>query len=386
MPRKESPLPGVELLPDGRARALVYLGRDAAGKRRYTRRTFATVTAANDWKRDLLRSRDDAARPDDAGMTVAVLVARWLALPTDRRSPSTLALYRHALERHILPALGSTRLDRLSTAVLQRHVDGLSTLGIGPRSIQTAYVALSGALKRAVAWGLIARNPAAGVVLPLYHPENPATAIGLDDARRLLADVAGDEVAGPAIALMLLTGCRVGEVLALGWPAVDLDRGLLHVRRHLRQVTGADGWRWELAEGAKTRSGERTVKLSTEAVAILRRHRARQAAWRLALGADWPASDLAFTRPDGGALTPGAVQYALKVACRRLGIERLTPHDLRSTHTTLLAEAAAETELLALQRRLGHRQLSQTLDYRKPDAAEQAGLAERLDERLREPG
>jgi integrase len=381
MPRREEPLPGVTRLDDGRFEALVYLGRDARGKRQHTRRRFATVVEANRCKRRTIEERDAGARAHDEGMTVAALCERFLALPTDRRAPSTIRNYRYALAGHVLPRLGGTRLDRLSTMALQRHFDELRALGVGQSAVRTAHAALSGAFRQAVAWGLVARNPASGVVLPRYRPTNPATPVSAADARRLLETAARDEETGPCLWFLVSTGLRVGEACALGWSAVDLDAGLLHVRRHLQQdEAGA----WRLVKGAKSKAGERPVKLSPQTVALLRTQRARQNAWRLALGPDWAASDLVFTLRTGAALTRDVVAYRLKKACDRLAIPVLTPHDLRSTHSTLAAEAAERSDLLALQQRLGHGDFSQTRDYIRPDVSGQTALADRLDEALRQ--
>jgi len=379
MARREVPLPGVHPLPNGGFEVLVNLGKDATGQRRQRRRRFATLAHANNWKRDQLRARDAGTRTDDAGMTVQSLCTRWLDLPTDRRTAATIITYRQALTGHVYPVLGSTRLDRLTTWDLQRHFDGLRTAGRGLTIIRMAHKALSGACQQAVAWGLIERNPCRGVILPVPVPE-PAVALSVTQARALLAAARSDPVCGVLVALMLLTGLRVGEACALGWSDVDLDAGLVRVRR--RVTKDADNHP-VILEGAKSKSGRRAVKLSPETVALLRRQRATQNEWRLAMGATWADLDLVFTQPDGRGVHRNVVGRAIERLAEAAGLERLTPHDCRHTHTTLAGEIAGRTELLALQQRLGHGSISQTLDYMHPDVSGQAGLAERLDERLR---
>jgi integrase len=379
-PKKDVPLPGVEVLADGRCRALVYLGRDAGGQRRYTRRTFPDVKAANAWKVATLRERDAGTRVDDAGMTVRSLCLKWLELPGVRRGASTRQTYRVALERHVLPGLGGTRLDRLTTWGLQTHFDALVDAGRGVPSLTQAHKALSGALKQAVAWGLLEKNPCRGVVLPPHDPDNPAAAVPLADARALLAACLDDEEHGALFALLLFTGLRIGEAAALGWGAVDLEAGVLRVVRHLTHR----GSGWVMIAGAKSKAGQRPIKLSAEAVAVLKRQRANQNAWRLALGADWAAGDLVFTDRTGCLLSRSMPGRALERLCARAGIARLTPHDLRASHATFAAEAAERSDLLALRQRLGHADLSTTLGYVQQGTEGQAEMVARLDELLRE--
>lgn len=359
------------------------LGRDAAGKRRQQRRRFATVADANRHKRETLARRDAGALADDAGLTVEQLCRRWLSLPSHRRGGNTRAAYASALATHVYPGLGSLRLDRLSTMRLQRHYDELSAAGRGAPVLRTAHKALSGAMRQAVAWGLVERNPCAGVILPVPTPAEP-TRLTLDQAARLVASCASEPVAGPLIALMVYTGLRVGEAAALRWERVDLVAGALRVDARLtRDESGA----LVIAEGAKSRSGKRALAIGPEAVALLTRHRAAQNGWRLAAGDAWEDDGLVFTWPDGRPLTQRSVARALRRLSVAAGLPPLTAtHALRHSHAALSGEIANHDELLTLQRRLGHSALEQTLHYAKPGVEHQRPGVARFEERLRKAG
>lgn len=233
MVRREVPLPGVRVLPNGKAEATFSLV-SATGKRRQLRRRFPDLASANRWRREMDARKAQDRLSDDEGLTVAVLVERWLTAPSARRGGSTRAAYRSALTTHVLPGLGSVRVSALTTMRLQRHFDDLIALGRPTPVLSLARKALSGALKQAVAWGILERNPVAGVVLPTPCPAE-AVALSLDEANRLIAALEDEPVCGALLTLLLYTGLRVGEARALGWDDVDLDRGVLTVRRRDRK-------------------------------------------------------------------------------------------------------------------------------------------------------
>lgn len=93
---------------------------------------------------------------------------------------------------------------------------------------------------------------------------------------------------------------RLGEMLALDWRDVDLDRGLVSVRRTLtRTNTGT----WTIGDVAKTTTSRRSIGIGADTVAALRSHRARQAERRLRCGAAWvddpSGARLVFDRGNG---------------------------------------------------------------------------------------
>jgi integrase len=135
--------------------------------------------------------------------------------------------------------------------------------------------------------------------------------------------------------LAIHTGLREGELLALQWSEVDVDRGLITVRRNLVNTKEP---RPQYGEPKSTTS-RRTVSIDAETVRLIRAHKARQSEDRLG-ALDGAAFDLVFCSQIGTPLMRRNVLRAFKLALRRAGLpESVRFHDLRHAHATLLLRA-----------------------------------------------
>jgi integrase len=165
------------------------------------------------------------------------------------------------------------------------------------------------------------------------------------------------------------TGMRRGEALGLRWSDVDLDKGLIKVQRAL--VTGDGGKQWSTP---KTRAGWRTVSIDEDTVAVLKAHRARQNAEKLALGAGYVDEDLVTAQADGTTVSPTRITEQFGRLLRRAGLPHIRLHDLRHTFATLALEAGVNPRVV--QEALGHSHVSVTLGiYSHVDQKAQASAA-----------
>ena len=120
---------------------------------------------------------------------------------------------------------------------------------------------------------------------------------------------------------------RQGELLALSWRDVDMDRGKIQVRGNLQSTGGA-------AE-PKTSSGRRQITLTSLALEALKRHRIRQNEARLAIGPAWTDLGLIFTNTVGGYLDVNNLRHrAFPRLLERSGVPRIRFHDLRHSTAT----------------------------------------------------
>jgi integrase len=171
---------------------------------------------------------------------------------------------------------------------------------------------------------------------------------------------------------------RISELLALGWDAVDLDKGIVRVRRKLVRRLGGG---WEIKNGGKSRAARRAIVLLPETVVALRAHRGRQNEDRLRLGPAWHDLGLVFAKPDGDHERPHTVREALARAIEQAGLPKLTPHGMRHTMTTLLA--AADVHPKKVQDRMGHSSPTMAIErYSHISPTMQRDAAERLAEAL----
>jgi integrase len=343
---------------------------DTGGVRRQTRRRgFPTRRAAQSALTRVLSSLADNAYVPPQRQTVAVfLTDTWLPAVEHTIKPSTFESYRRNVRLHISGRLLGQRklqqvepsdLNVLYAVLLAGDADHRP---LSPRSVAYVATILHRALRDAVRWQILVRNPADAADPP--RPSAPPqmrtwTAIEL---RNFLTGISEDRLAG-AWWLLATTGMRRGEVLGLRWSDVDFVGARLLITRTL--IT------------PKTGKGRRQVALDSPTVAALRAHRSRQLQERLEVGEVYEDGDLVACLADGRPLHPKTLSYYFGRWVQRLELPRIRLHDLRHTHATLALRAGVHPRVV--QERLGHANVSITLDtYSHVDMDMQATAAARV--------
>ena len=177
------------------------------------------------------------------------------------------------------------------------------------------------------------------------------------------ADAANDRLSA-LWSLAMYTGCRRGELLALGWSDLDFDRGTLTVRRNLVRVKDHA----PQFGSPKSERSRRTISLPSVAVAVLRAHKAHQAQERLA-ARHWADNGLVFCTGVGTPLIRRNVTRDFKAALRRDGLPAtIRFHDLRHAHATLTLRAGVPLKVAS--GRLGHGSVAITADLYQHWAAD----------------
>jgi len=176
------------------------------------------------------------------------------------------------------------------------------------------------------------------------------------EAQRFLEATSEDRLSALYV-VALSTGMREGELLALAWDAVDLDRVSLEVRATVHRTR--QGF---VFTPPKTPKSRRQVLLTPLAVAALRRHKAAQAEERLRLGAAWDGSlDLVFANEIGRPIEPqNLARRSYRRVLERAGLAYRPFHSLRHSAATLLLGRNVHPAIVASL--LGHARVSTTLD------------------------
>lgn len=311
--------------------------RTSEGKARSS--TFSTKAAAQRFQRQVETAKDAGVLidPQLAEALVGDWCDRWLAGKTNLTT-STRERYEVAIRAHIRPRWGGTRLADLRHEAIQEWLAGIDRK---PATVRKIHRVLSQALDYAVKSGRLSRNPAKGVSLPrVRHAE-----------MRFLSHNQVDELArevGEWWRLLVLTlaytGLRWGEVAALRVSRLDLLRRRLIVAESVTPVRGVMVW------GAPKSHERREVPLP--------RFLARQL--ELHITGKGP-DDLVFTGPRGAVLRARVFQRAaLSGAANRIGIAGFHPHEFRHTAASLAIAAGADVKVV--QRMLGHKSATMTLD------------------------
>ena len=92
---------------------------------------------------------------------------------------------------------------------------------------------ISKVMQAAVDWNLLEQNPARGIRIGDRAPKTERLYLNPKEVGRLLASLS--EPCRTLVLVAVLTGMRIGEILALRWKALDLDRGVIQVRDSLRR-------------------------------------------------------------------------------------------------------------------------------------------------------
>jgi integrase len=320
--------------------------------RRVVRRASSRKDAAA--KLELLLKARAEGQALAADRSTAVFLTEWLAVVRSTVALGTFERYEQYIRVHAIPALGRIKLGRLTPQHFQRLYQEKLAAGLSPTTVSHLHTVLHGALAEAVRWGLVPRNVVA-LVRPPRKVHVEVVALTVEQARALLAAAADNRFEALFI-LALKTGLRRGELLALRWEDVDLDKGVLQVRGTLRRT------REGLRIGTpKTPASRRKVVLSPASVTALRRHRARQEQEQQAAFELWQDLGLVFPNRLGRPMEPrDLLADVYRPLLNRTGLPPVTFHTLRHTAATLLLAEGEHPKVV--QELLGHAQVSITLD------------------------
>ena len=325
-------------------------------------------------------ARDHGTLAEPNRETVASYLEAWVTGVQPSARPMTFQSYESIVRTQLGPRLGRVRLTRLRPEHIRRmHAEMLAD-GFSPKYVRNCHGMLHQALDRAVHWHQLTLNPADGVDLPQRQPRE-MHALTPEQARTVLAAIESDPLRA-LWTLMLTTGLRQGELLALRWREVDLEAGRLAVvansvrlSKRARQLLGIQSQEPIRGEPKTVRS-RRVVELPALAVDALRQW--RQDVKVISLDGN------VFTRPDGRTLAVPTVYNRWRRTLERAGVPVVRPHDARHTCATLMLGQGVHPKLVSEM--LGHATVAITLDlYTHATASMHREAASSLDALLRAP-
>lgn len=345
--------------PSGSWAYVLELGRDGNGKRRQQWKSgFRTKREAQQELTAALHALKTGTYVEAHQITVSQFLDRWLEHAAHQVSTKSLESYESIVRLHLRPRLGHLKLDQLRPLHIEAYQNAsLSGVGglvrpLAAKTVQMHHRVLSLALKQAVRWQLLPRNPAEAVEAP--RPERrPMQALPAAELGRIIQEARSTRFY-MGILLAISTGLRRGEVLGLRWSDVDLER---------RRISVSQAVQRQGAENAfvqpKSERSRRTVELPPFLVEELRRHKADQAQRRLLLGPDWKDHGLVVDSGDGAPFHPVSLTNAFARIVRRLGI-RARLHDCRHSFATLLLLNGVHPKIVS--EILGHSSTAVTMD------------------------
>jgi integrase len=216
-------------------------GARVNGKRKEVqRRGFPTQRKAREARANFLAGQGLGIKFDDKESTGDYLLANLTAKKRTLK-PTTWHMYSEYVNKTLIPAIGSVRLQSLRHEHVQRMIDELIIAGRGATTVRRIVATLSSALSDGVRERRLTHNVAEHVRLPKVERSEPAV---WDAAQtvQFLAAVADDPLAD-LFEVLIGTGLRRGECLALRWPFVDItSRTLVVDPSAARSRTWRAGW------------------------------------------------------------------------------------------------------------------------------------------------
>lgn len=306
--------------------AKVPLGNGGTRRARCADRQEAEAT-----RKRFVAERDAGTDLRAAQMPLKQWLEHYLTAKQGAVAETTWTFYKRHCEYAVVH-IGSIKLERLEARHVRDMLARLERDGLAPRSCDHVRKVLSAALSMAVADGVLARNVMRSVQPP--HGRDAFQPHDLVDAEidRLEAALEGERLR-PLIVLLLVLGLRRGEALPLRWADVDLDLGLLAIRK------------------AKTKAGKRALPLTPQLVAMLRQQWAILQEERQL--PHWKEHGLVFPSEAGTQMLGSNLHRWWKGRLRAAGLsEKIRIHDLRHTAITRWASAGADPK--SMQALAGH--------------------------------
>lgn len=259
----------------------------------------------------------------------------------------TVYNYKSAYNNHIKPALGNVRVKDINTPRLTQFVQSLK---LQPETVRKIYVVLQSIFHRGVEQGFIRDTPCRNVILPKNRSKKKKPVLDEEQTSRfmkLIEEKKCDPDIKRIIKVLLYTGMRCGECLALSWNDINFEEMTISIEHNLADV-GGKHW----LTTPKTESSIRTIGMSQALADIFREQKKYQEQLIEALGDDFSHPEMVFTSANGNYRDRSSLGTSLKRFLRGTEFDFLTLHSLRHCNATLLLNSGVDLKVVSDH--LGH--------------------------------
>ena len=322
--------------------------------------TFRTKTDAEQWLvRAEAKIMDGQWIDPDAGkITVEEWGVRWFASVSPSLKAKTVNLYGGVIRLWINPRLGPMPLASVRPITVAEWVVFMRKSKLSPSRIRTAYRLFAQMMKAAADNDMIPVTPCRGIKIPRL-PETEPHILTDDEVARLISHMRQPH--DLLVKLLASAGLRIGEGFALRRSDVLFDKGMIRVDEAVEEINGHHVW--DVPKSHQTRS----LRVPAYLLEELRVH--------LDENVGEGSESLLFVNTKGTALRYNAWRtWHFDKAVEKAGLKDVTPHDLRATHATWVADRHG---VLAAAKRLGHsnasvttRHYARAVDQRVADVAD----------------
>jgi integrase len=285
----------------------------------------------------------------------------WLPAIRPTIRPTTFCSYETHVLRHIIPRVGMLPLKQITGvqvnllyARLLSEPDVHGRL-LAPATVRRVHATLHRALKDAVRWSKLPRNPVDSADPPRAQGFDREMKVWTAAQLRTFLTSERESKLYPLWLTLTTTGMRRGEALGLAWEDLDLEAGHLSIKKTLIM----NGYATMLST-PKTKKGRRMIVLDQATVSTLRRLRTAAMKEHLCRGIPWSESQPVFVTETGESYHPERVSKLFAQAAKKAGLPVIRLHDVRHSYATLALSAGVHPKIIS--ERLGHANIAITLD------------------------
>lgn len=266
------------------------------------------------------------------------------------RTASRYLEFREVLK----PTLGYLTLPKITTPILNKiYSDLLNTKcknkdqNLSPKTVLEYHRFISSVLSFAVSEQRIPSNPAQYATKP--RPEKKEPNYLQPETASMVLELLKQEPLKWQLAthLLILSGCRRGEIMGIPLDAINLNTGTVEIRQALLY----DNRNGIYIDTTKTRKN-RYVHFPEETVRLIKRYIAYRNRLKLANGDRWKETGLLFVQDDGSMPFPDSLTDWLSNFSKKHGIQHINPHALRHTFASVLI--ANGVDVVTTSKMLGH--------------------------------
>ena len=291
-------------------------------------------------------------------------------------APSTYKRYCRMLETRLLPYFGHFYINKIKPTDIMKFYDLLekdtqlvrkkgnngskTKKPLSGKTILEHHRLLRAMLHKAVYWQLIVANPAERVQPPKARKpkrksyDDEQTKILLENLELLSIEDIKYKV---AIILTIFTGVRLGELMGLEWQDVDFKNGIISINRSSQYLADMGVF----TKVPKTESSIREIAIPEFIISLLEEYKLWYEEQKSIYGELWTNSDRLFVQSDGKPMHPSTISKWFVRYVGQIGLPVINFHGLRHTNASLLV--AQNIDIAVISARLGHAQISTTLDF-----------------------
>lgn len=343
--------------PDGTWWARITVGKTPDGKQKRKAFYGKTRKEVQEKLTAALNDLNNGVYIEPSNMKLEQWMSIWLReYKKNSIRESTYEAYESYIQKHINPDIGGYTLKSLRNDMIQRFVNNLIEKGMKATTVARIFNILKPALEQAVDNGMIVRNPANKIKLPKIEVKE-ARVLTISEQERFLAE-ARSYAQYEVFALILLTGMRIGETLALTWDDVDFNNNVLSVNRTSVMLLNKKTKKYEIGyHQPKTVKSIRKIPLLPDAVELLQDVRTKQMLLKKYCE-DYNKENLVFCNDEGNPIWATDMRQRISRITKNLGLEGVHIHTLRHTFATRCLEKGIDLKIV--QEILGHSSINMT--------------------------